>query len=209
MSSNLTVVGIGTEVGKTVVSAILCTLLEANYWKPVESGEEKDSERMKDLLNLEKHTIFPPAYSLKAPLSPHHAAQLENLLIQEEKIRLPKTKKKLVIEGVGGILTPLTLSKTALDVMQTWEAEWVVVSRHYLGSINHTLLTLEALKARNLKIKGVIFNGSSNPKSEEAILTLSRVPYLGHLFPETSITPLILNKYAHLWRERVFHDFHN
>lgn len=196
------VVGIGTDVGKTVVSAILTALLKGDYWKPIQCGEEENSDAatMKRWLDTTIHTIHPPAYSLTAPLSPHHAARLENTSISLASITLPQTTRPLIIEGVGGILVPLTSKISSLDLFKSWDCQWVVVSKHYLGSINHTLLTLEVLKKLCLPILGIIFNGEPNPDSESAILEISQVPVLGKLLPEANLNSQIIQRYATQWQ---------
>lgn len=192
------VAGIGTDVGKTVVSAILTTLLKGEYWKPIECGyDNSDTETMKQWI---KNTIHPPAYSFKAPLSPHHAARLENVSIQMDSIILPNTKRPLIIEGVGGILVPLTTGTTTMDLFKKWDCQWVIVSKHYLGSINHTLMTIEVLKSLRIPILGLIFNGDPNPDSEEAILETSKLSSLGRLLPEDHINFNTIKRYAELWR---------
>jgi dethiobiotin synthetase len=198
------VAGIGTNIGKTVVSAILTILLDGDYWKPIECGNEKDSDTatIKNWIDTTKHSVYPPAYSLKAPLSPYHAARLENTSIQLDTITLPQTIRPLIIEGVGGIFVPLTTKIVTLDVFKSWNCEWVIVSKHYLGSINHTLLTIEALKQHKIPILGVIFNGEPNPESEAAILEISEVPLLGKLLPESYLNQQTLERYVKEWRPR-------
>ena len=196
---NIVVAGIGTDVGKTVASAILATSFNADYWKPIQSGwENKDADVIRKLLGT-KHRVFPSAYSLKAPLSPHHSARLENLTINPEKICLPFTKKNLVIEMAGGIFTPLNSELLSLDLFCLWNPVWVVVSRNYLGSINHTLLTVDALKRRKLPILGIVFNGDPNPDSEEVILETSGVKFLGRILPEKQIDSSVIKRYARKW----------
>lgn len=199
--NNLIISGISTDVGKTVVAAILATLFKGDYWKPVQTGAEHSSDiaTMYHLLDTNHHHIFAPAYSLKAPLSPHHAARLENVAIDSKYIIQPKTTRRLIIEGVGGIMVPLNINDTTLDLFKQWKAKWVIVSKHYLGSINHTLLTIDTLKRHNVDIAGIIFNGPPNPDSEAAILNLSKIPYLASLLPEKAITPKIIQKYAQIW----------
>lgn len=196
------VAGIGTDAGKTIVSAILTTLLKGDYWKPIQCGEEENSDTttVKRWLDTTTHTIHPSAYSLKAPLSPHHAARLENTLIRLDSIALPQTTRPLIIEGVGGIMVPLTSKTSSIDLFTSWECRWIVVSRHYLGSINHTLLTLEVLKKRCLPILGIIFNGEHNPDSESAILEISQVPVLGRLLPEANLNSQTIQRYAKQWQ---------
>lgn len=199
------VAGSGTDVGKTVVAAILATLMEADYWKPVQCGEEEvsDTATMKKLINPERHYIYPSAYSLKAPLSPHHAARLENISISLDSITPPQTTRPLIIESVGGIFAPLSTKVLSIDLFKSWNCKWVIVSKHYLGSINHTLLTLEGLKKRDIPVSALIFNGEPNPDSENAILEISQIPLLGRLLPETKINQQTIQRYAIQWQPRL------
>ncbi|MGC1879210.1 MAG: dethiobiotin synthase [Rhabdochlamydiaceae bacterium] len=196
------VAGIGTDVGKTIVSAILTTLLNGDYWKPIQCGDEENSDTttIKKWIDTVKHSIHPPAYSLKAPLSPHHAARLENTWIRLDSIALPQTTRPLIIEGVGGILVPLTPKILSIDLFKSWDCKWVIVSKHYLGSINHTLLTIEVLKQLHLPILGIIFNGEHNPDSEAAISEISQLPVLGRLLPEANLNPQTIQRYAKQWQ---------
>lgn len=196
------VAGISTDVGKTVVSAILTTLLNGDYWKPIQCGDEENSDTatVKGWLNSTIHMIHSPAYYLKAPLSPHHAARLENTLIGLDSIILPQTTRPLIIEGVGGIFVPLTPKILSIDLFKSWDCKWIIVSKHYLGSISHTLLTAEVLKKLGLPILGIIFNGENNPDSESAILEISELPLLGRVLPEDNLNPQIIQRYAKQWR---------
>lgn len=195
--NRIIIAGTGTDVGKTVVAAIVTTLMEGEYWKPVECGEEKDSDTMAKLID---HRIYPPAYSLKAPLSPHHAARLENLSIQLDAIVPPQTRCPLIIESVGGIFVPLTKKGLSVELFKRWEGRWVIVSKHYLGSINHTLLTVDALKRQGVSIAGLVFNGEPHPDSEDAILETSQLPLLGRVLPETEINRQTIQRYARQWK---------
>lgn len=197
------VTGNGTDVGKTVVSGVLTTLFRGDYWKPIQCGDKEtsDSMIMRQWLDPCSHAVHPPAYSFQAPVSPHHAARLENIEIEMTRLSPPHTLRPLIIESAGGILVPLTANQVALDLFETWNCQWVVVSHHYLGSINHTLLTIEALRRRALPILGLIFNGAPNPDSEAAILALSGLPMLGRLFPEPYINDQTFKKYGQLWRQ--------
>lgn len=198
------VAGSGTDVGKTIVSAILVTLMKGDYWKPIQCGDEENTDVavMKKLIDTTNHHIFPPAYSLKEPLSPHHAARLENFSINVDTIIPPKTTRTLIIESVGGIFVPLTTKVLSMDLFKTWESQWIVVSRHYLGSINHTLLTINALKEQKISIAGLIFNGKPNSDSETAILEISKLPLLGRLFPEPHINQKTIQRYVKQWQPR-------
>jgi dethiobiotin synthetase len=193
------VTGCGTNVGKTIVSAILATALSADYWKPIECG--KDTKTIRKLCPLVN--IHPPAYSLKAPLSPHAAAKLEHLEIETNKITLPITARPLIIETVGGILVPLNDNSLTLDLFCRWDCQWIIVSKNYLGSINHTLLTIEVLKQRGVNLHSIIFNGKSNQTSEEAILRFSNLVCLARLFKEPKISQEIIKKYAKSWKKEL------
>lgn len=192
------VAGIDTDVGKTIVSAILTTLFNGDYWKPIQCGAS-DTDTVKKWIDTTKHFVHPPAYSLKAPCSPHHAARLENIVIQLDAFTLPITERPLIIEGCGGIFVPLTSKILSLDLFKTWDCHWIIVSRHYLGSINHTLLTLEILKQLHIPLLGIIFNGKPNPDSEAAILEISQIPCLGRLLPEAHLNKKIIQRYAKTW----------
>ena len=189
------VTGISTDVGKTVVSAILAKALEADYWKPIEAGGS-DTKTVAHLSGVYCH---PPAYQLKYPLSPHHAAKLEGVSIQ--KIA-PLPAEPLIIEGCGGLLVPYGEGLLA-PLFATWNLPWVVVSKHYLGSINHTLLTLDWLQKAGQNVLGIVFNGPPNPATEEAILTFSGLPCIGHLYPEKPLTRRKIACYAQQFKETL------
>ena len=182
----LIVTGISTEVGKTVVSAILAKALRADYWKPIEAGGH-DTETVKQLSGA---YCYPSAYQLKHPLSPHRAAELENITIDPKRIIPPKAER-LIIEGCGGVMVPYGEGHLG-TLFASWNLPWVVVSRHYLGSINHTLLTLEWLKMKRQHVLGVIFNGESNPATERCI----DAPCLGHVYPEKTLNQRKIAWYA-------------
>ena len=192
------VTGIGTDIGKTVVSAILTEALQADYWKPVQSGsvEMTDSRKVQSLVSNPRSVFHPEAYLLQAPLSPHAAAALEGKTIDLAGIRLPRTQNRLVVEGAGGLFVPLNHEHLIVDLIRHLQLPVVVVSANYLGSINHTLLTLEALRSRRIPVAGIIFNGEPNPASEEFILKYSGVPRLLSVLPEQALTPAVIRRYA-------------
>lgn len=204
--TKIIVAGSGTGVGKTVIAAILATLLKGDYWKPIQcgEGEESDIDAMQQLLDPTLHHIHSPAYSLKAPLSPHHAARLEKRSIHLESISPPQTAAPLIIEGVGGVYVPLTVKALTIDLFKPWNCRWVIVSKHYLGSINHTLLTIDALKRHRVSIAGIIFNGEPNSDSEAAIMEISGLPLLGRLLPEQHIDRQTIQRYAKQWQIQSF-----
>ncbi len=181
MHTKVFIAGIGTNAGKTQAAAYLVNKLRADYWKPIECGLESDTTRMHSMINAKTSCIHPPAYSFKTPVSPHRAAELEGVFIDVAAISPPKTARTLIIETAGGILSPLTYKKTNLDLFSTWNGTWIVVTRHYLGSINHTLLTINALKKSKAHITGIIVYGKRNLHSEDAIISLSGVPILCYL----------------------------
>lgn len=204
---NIIVAGSGTDVGKTIISAILTKLLEGSYWKPIECGDS-DTTQMKLLIDVKKHPIYKPAYSLKAPVSPHHAALLEGISINLDCIQPPKTNTSLIIESAGGVFTPLTSNKVNIDLFKSWGGKWVIVSKHYLGSINHTLLTVDALKRHGIAIAGIIFNGIPNPETESAILEITKLPLLARLLPEPMINSQTIQRYAKQWKSQISQLLH-
>lgn len=177
------VTGIGTEIGKTLASAILVEALNADYWKPIQAGEldYSDSHKVKDLISNSKSVFHPESYRLKLPMSPHAAAEKENTNIEISKCQLPSTNNSLIVEGAGGLLVPLNKKECIIDLIEKLNLEVILVSQHYLGSINHTLLSIEALKRRHIPIKGILFNGNENIDTESIILSKSGLDKLGRI----------------------------
>ncbi|WP_375793106.1 dethiobiotin synthase [Chlamydia sp. 12-01] len=196
---HIIVAGIDTEVGKTFVSAILTTLLHAEYWKPIQLGslERSDSSIVHELSGALCHK---EAYRFTYPLAAHQAARIDNIPIYEDCISLPKTQATLIIETSGGFLSPCTPNFLQGDFFAKWPCCWILVSKAYLGSINHTCLTVEAMQARNLNILGMILN--QYPKEEEDwLLNTTRLPLLGRLNYENTISKETVQNYANLWKE--------
>lgn len=195
---NYFVTAIHTNSGKTLVSAILAKALQADYWKPVQSGaDERDSVKVEYLINNNHSLIYDESYLLKAPLSPHAAAKLENIEIQIGNILLPDTQgHDLIIEGAGGILTPLNQTHFIIDLAEKFNAEIILVSDIYLGSINHTLLTVNELKRRKLNVRGIVFNGRENLETENFILNYSGYRCLLKISPEENIDEETVSRYA-------------
>jgi len=194
----LFITGIGTEVGKTIASSILIEALKADYWKPIQAGELDNSDTIKvqHLISNTTSKFHKEAYQLNSPMSPHAAAERDNIEILLSNINPPKTNNHLIIEGAGGLLVPLNSSDCIIDIIPNLEAEVVIVSRHYLGSINHTLLTIQALKEKNISIKGIIFSGNKNKDTEEIILKMSGITLLFRINEETQFNKEIIKKYA-------------
>ncbi|MFT6716600.1 MAG: dethiobiotin synthetase [Saprospiraceae bacterium] len=194
------VTGIGTDVGKTVVSAILVEALQADYWKPIQCGglELTDTDRVKRLVSSSTSCFHPETYSFSHPVSPHEAAKLNNTKIRLGKLNPPETENTLIIEGAGGITVPYNYrGDSMLEIAQHCEAEIVIVANSYLGSINHTILTIEYLKNQDVKILGVIFNGICNDESEQVILNKTKITCLGRIPQEFEISKDLIKKYAH------------
>jgi dethiobiotin synthetase len=199
----LFVTGISTEVGKTIASAILVEALQADYWKPIQAGdlEHSDSHKITELISNAKTVIHKNSYALKTPMSPHAAAKLDGLEIDREQINTPETDNHLVIEGAGGLLVPLNDEDTILDIIMP-NYKVVVVSRHYLGSINHTLLTVGWLQERGYDVY-LIFSGNENKSTEEIILKKTGVSVIGRINEEVTFDKATIKKYAELFKPKL------
>lgn len=167
----LFVTGIGTGVGKTYVSAHLVETLKADYWKPIQSGdlEASDTMKVKSMVKNSTSVFYHEAYRLTQPFSPHKSAELDGIVIDPKKIILPETQNQLIIEGAGGLMVPLNDTFLMIDLIWQLQAEVILVVMNYLGSINHTLLSIAMLKSKNLPINRVVFNGIKEAYSEDLI----------------------------------------
>lgn len=188
--------GTHTDIGKTVVASIFTQAWSANYWKPIQAGDEfaTDSQRVEELAPGAKR-IWPERYKLKAPMSPHAAADRENVAIQLNDFELPQPGGPLIVEGAGGLLVPINHQATILDLMEQLALPVILVSRHYLGSINHTLSSIELLKARNLAIEHLVFIGH-NPETEEIIHELSGIERSFKIPEAASVDPAFIRQQA-------------
>jgi dethiobiotin synthetase len=204
ISMKLFITGIGTDVGKTIASAIITEALEADYWKPVQAGDlqNSDSHKVKSFLSNEKTVIHPNSYALNTPASPHLAAELDGIMIDLKKIIEPKTENHLVVEGAGGVFVPLNDTDCVIDLIQN-EYKVIVVSRHYLGSINHTLLTIEALQNRKIVVAGIVFSGDENKATEKIILSKTGIKCVGRIVQEPYFDQNVIKEYADLFREQL------
>lgn len=204
MNKTYFITGIGTDVGKTIVAAIITEALEADYWKPIQAGDldYSDTSKVKGLISNSKSFFHHNSFSLNHPMSPHAAAKLDGINITTEKIKRPKTANDLVIEGAGGLLVPLNEKELLIDLMQPTD-EILLVSRTYLGSINHTLLSLEALKNRGLKCFGIIFNGEKNEETEGVIQKISGVKLIGRIEVEPYFDKNVVKEYAEEFRKKL------
>jgi dethiobiotin synthetase len=202
MTRTYFITGIGTDVGKTVASAIVVKALGADYWKPIQCGDLDHSDSMK-VQRLTGCAVHPEAYRLHLPMSPHAAAEAEGMEVTLDGFRVPKTDRPLVIEGAGGLLVPLNRKETVLDLIQTLGVPVMLVSRHYLGSINHTLLSLEVLKQRGISVAGILFNGEEHPATESIIAELTGVMVLGRIPVFTELSVDAVSVAADQLRERL------
>jgi dethiobiotin synthetase len=184
MSQGIVVTGTDTEIGKTVFAAGLADFLGACYWKPIQSGldGETDSEIVARLGGLPSDRILPERYRLTTPVSPHQSADIDGISIDAAALDVPDTGGRLlVIEGAGGLMVPLNRSTLYIDVFAQWRIPVVLCARTALGTINHSLLSIEALRHRGIELLGIAFIGASHPESERAICEIGRVKRLGRL----------------------------
>ncbi|MEN9875446.1 MAG: hypothetical protein RLZZ529_443 [Bacteroidota bacterium] len=200
----LFITGISTDVGKTIASAIIVEALQADYWKPIQAGDlnHSDTHKVQSLVSNSQSHFHSNSYALQTPASPHLAAAIDGLTIAMNQIQEPKTNNHLVVEGAGGILVPLNETQSVVDLIQP-DYKVIVVSRHYLGSINHTLLTIEALQNRQIQVAGIIFSGDENTSSESIILRRTAVPFLGRIAQEPYFDTNVISEYAELFRENL------
>lgn len=192
------VTGIGTDVGKTIVSSILVEKLKADYWKPIQAGSLNDTDamRVKELITNSKSIFHPESYCLSGFMSPHAAASIDGIKISLSKIKLPATKNNIIIEGAGGLMVPLNDKTFVIDLIKHLKAEVVLVSKNYLGSINHTLLSIDLLKSKEIKITGIVFNGPLNEETERFILKYSGLKCLAKIKQAQKINADFISKNA-------------
>lgn len=200
------ITGIGTEVGKTVVSAIVSEALKASYWKPVQAGDLDNSDSRKIDRWTENVDVLPEAFRLSEPMSPHAAAEIDGITIELDQLVLPSVEGNMIVEGAGGLMVPVnSYGLLYADVFTYWDLPAIVVSRHYLGSINHTLLTIETLKRREVSIKGIIFVGDENPTTESIIKEVAGVPIIARIPIAQKVDKGFVMSQAELLRKTVFH----
>ncbi len=199
------VAGIGTGIGKTFVSAILVEAMEADYWKPVQAGdlENSDTNAVRELVSNSKSFFHPEAFRLSHPMSPHAAAETDGVEIEATKLFLPKTKNNLIVELAGGIMVPLNSKELNIDLIKKWDAPVILVCQNYLGSINHTLLSISALKNNGIKLSGIIFNGEPNDSTENFILEYTKTNCIARILQETEINKQVVKQYAEELQEKL------
>jgi dethiobiotin synthetase len=189
MGLTLLVTGTDTDVGKTVFAGALAAALGAHYWKPIQAGEPTDSALVVEQAGVPPDRVLPEAYRLKTACSPHLAAELDGIAIDAEALRLPDVAGPLVVEGAGGLLVPVSRTHLIADLFAWWGAPVIVVARTALGTINHSLLTIEALRSRDIPILGITFSGDPNEESESIIAAIGGVKRLGRLPRLAAIDP--------------------
>jgi dethiobiotin synthetase len=197
------ITGISTEVGKTVAAAIVTEALQADYWKPIQAGDldNSDTHKVKRYISNKKTVFHDNAFALNTPMSPHAAAEIDGITINLKDIVAPKTDNHLVVEGAGGLLVPLNDTDTILDVIQP-NYKVIVVSRHYLGSINHTLLTVNLLKQKGFEVS-IIFSGDAHPTTESIIKKMTNVDVIGRIDEEPYFDANVIAEYANKFRENL------
>lgn len=182
MTAAIVVTGTDTDIGKTVFAAALTAAIGAHYWKPIQAGTEDGGDvALVERLGVSSTRILPNAYALATPCSPHRAAVIDGVTIEPDRLAIPQVAGPLVIEGAGGALVPITAALTFADVFARWRAPVVIVARTALGTINHSLLTIEALRSRAVPIAGIAFVGDGVPDSEETVCAMGKVRRLGRL----------------------------
>ena len=204
MNHTYFITGISTEVGKTLTSAIVVEALQADYWKPIQSGDKhaSDAMKVKELISNSKTHFFPSSYEFEYPASPHLSAQMGGITIEKDKIVRPVTSRPLVIEAAGGLFVPLNDHDIMMELIAPSDRV-ILVSRHYLGSINHTLLSVEALQRRGLSIFGILFSGAENPATESWISSYTKLPILGRIDEEPYFDKQTIRKYATLFADKL------
>lgn len=192
------IAGIHTGIGKTICSAVLCQALGYDYWKPVQAGElnNSDSFFICNHVTNSNCTIHPERYRLTIPASPHYAAAVDGVEIKLTDFVLPYTNNNLLVETAGGIMSPLSNSLLNIDLVEQLQLPVILVSNNYLGSINHTLLTFEALRQRNIAVRGIVFSGTEFASSREFILQYTQLPLLFSIPQFDSLTPGAIADFA-------------
>jgi dethiobiotin synthetase len=185
MSTSFILSGTDTGIGKTVASAMLVQALGYNYWKPLQSGIEEggvDTRRVQKMTDLPDERFLPESYVFSEPLSPHRAAELDGVLVDMNKLSAPpESENPLIIEGAGGLMVPITRDNLLINQFKKWNLPIILCARTGLGTINHTLLSLEALWARDIKVQGLIFIGEPNDDNVQTIADFSGAKVLGHI----------------------------
>lgn len=190
MTRKFFISGNGTDVGKTVVSACLVHALKADYWKPIQAGDLEfgDADRVKTLAGSNCGIVHETIYGLTQPMSPHAAAEIDGVEIRFDQIRIPEMNNALIIEGAGGLMVPLNEKQTIINLLSHLNVPLILVCGTYLGSINHSLLSISEARRNGIEIAGLVFFGEKNEESERIILKMSGAKKLGGVYPQGKIT---------------------
>ena len=201
----IVVVGIGTGIGKTLVSAVIVEALEADYWKPIQAGKDRgtDSEQLRELISNQKTVFHPEVFCLSKPVAPYEGAAIDGVTIDITKLKLPETDNFLVVETAGGLMVPLSEKHLNIDLIKQWDAPVILVSQHYLGSINHTLLSCYVLKSYGIKLLGIIFNGEQNDAREKFILDYTGADCIARISRQKRINQVVIKNCAGNWKEKL------
>lgn len=202
------ITGIGTGVGKTVVSAVLTEALKADYWKPVQCGiaEGTDKEKVESLISNSTSAFHKESYCFQEPVSPHLAAGLENIKIKMDGFLIPESGEHLIIEGAGGLLVPLNDDAFVIDLAREFEAEVILVVRSYLGCINHSLLSIDYLVKNDFPVKGIILIGNFDKAVRSVIINYSEIPVLAEMPELFEITKEVVLNQASKIDAELFKD---
>ncbi len=202
-SKKIFITGIGTDVGKTIASAIVVEALEADYFKPVQAGDltYSDTDKVKELVSNTTSKFYPNSYALQTPMSPHAAAEIDGVTIDLKTVKLPKTNNDIVVEGAGGLLVPLNEKETILDLISS-DYKVIVVSRHYLGSINHTLLTVKLLQEKGFD-PVIIFSGEEHVTTEDIIQKMTGTQVIGRIDNEPYFDTMVVKEYASVFKDKL------
>ena len=203
---NYFITAIGTGSGKTVVSAIFSQALQADYWKPIQAGFPTDTSIVKNLISNANTTYHQEAYLLEAPISPHAAAKIENIEIELESITFPFTETGLIIEGAGGVMVPVNEKQLVIHLASQFDCQVVLVCNLYLGSINHSLLSIAHLKTQGYNLIGIVFNGKSNQESERIILQYAATPCLLRVHQESKMDKVCIKRYAEVLKHNLLNE---
>lgn len=188
MSKQFIITGTGTGIGKTLTSAMLVLGLEADYWKPIQSGTPTDANTVRELTNLPANRFHDEVYRFEMPASPHIAAESEGRVVDISRLKPPHTSRTLLIEGAGGLMVPVTRTVLMIDVFKQMNAPVILCARTELGTINHTLLSVQALKVQGIPLHGIIFSGPENKDTMKTIIDFSMSKLLGHIPPLDDIS---------------------
>ena len=192
--------GTDTNIGKTIISAFFVRGLNSYYWKPIQSGleDETDTQTVSRLSNINKKKIIKEAYVFKEPVSPHWASEIDNIKIKRELLTLPIVDKPLIVETAGGLMVPLTRDFLQIDQIKDWDIPVILVCKSSLGTINHTLLSIEALKKRDIKILGIVINGNKHLDNPRTLNQFSGIPIITEFPLVENLNPYNLDI---LWEE--------